>query len=255
MIVISLGWGVQSFALAAMSALGELPPVDAVIHSDTLHERNGTYDFAKRWTPWLIEHGVNVVTVYNKNASPTNEWGGLYLPAFTSNGITDGQLRRQCTYAWKVAPMRKWLQAHRNGETVEQWLGISLDEARRAKPSDVKYIVNRWPLLEMKLTRAGCKAWLLSNGIEVPPKSSCTFCPYHNQAAWRDVKASPEDWAEAIAFDRAIRDKRPPFDLFVHPSRIPLEDIDLRTRQEMGQLELDWDDEIFESCPEGVCML
>ena len=30
--VISLGWGVQSFTLAAMAALGDIPPVDAAIH-------------------------------------------------------------------------------------------------------------------------------------------------------------------------------------------------------------------------------
>ena len=34
------GLGVQSFALAAMSALGVLPPVDAAVHADTSHERS-----------------------------------------------------------------------------------------------------------------------------------------------------------------------------------------------------------------------
>ena len=58
--VISLGWGVQSFALAAMSALGELPPVDAAIHADTTHERRETYEFAATWTPWLEARGVHV---------------------------------------------------------------------------------------------------------------------------------------------------------------------------------------------------
>ena len=42
MIAISLGWGTQSFALAAMSALGELPPVDVAIHADTGYERAAT---------------------------------------------------------------------------------------------------------------------------------------------------------------------------------------------------------------------
>ena len=61
--VISLGWGIQSWALAAMSALGKLPPVDAAIHADTTYERAETYEFAARWTPWLEERGVPVVTV------------------------------------------------------------------------------------------------------------------------------------------------------------------------------------------------
>ena len=44
--IISLGWGVQSWALAAMVALGELEPVDFAIHSDTTWERSDTYQFA-----------------------------------------------------------------------------------------------------------------------------------------------------------------------------------------------------------------
>lgn len=61
--IISLGWGIQSFTLAAMSALGEIEKVDLAINADTTHERQATYEFAKRWTPWLQEHGLNVVTV------------------------------------------------------------------------------------------------------------------------------------------------------------------------------------------------
>lgn len=60
--VISLGWGVQSFTLAAMSALGELEPAIA-IHSDTRREREETYAFAAKWTPWLETRGVQVITV------------------------------------------------------------------------------------------------------------------------------------------------------------------------------------------------
>ena len=44
--VISLGWGVQSWTLAAMVALRELPMVDYAIHADTGHERDGTYRHA-----------------------------------------------------------------------------------------------------------------------------------------------------------------------------------------------------------------
>jgi hypothetical protein len=36
--VLSLGWGIQSFTLAAMVALGELDPLSFAIHADTTHE-------------------------------------------------------------------------------------------------------------------------------------------------------------------------------------------------------------------------
>jgi hypothetical protein len=106
--VISLGWGVQSFTLAAMAALGDLPPVDAALHADTLNERADTYVFARKWTPWLREHGINVVTV-------TNPVGDIfevletpdktYVPAYTVLNGKQGQLNRSvrnvenCTYA------------------------------------------------------------------------------------------------------------------------------------------------------------
>jgi hypothetical protein len=148
-------------------------------------------------------------------------------------------------------PIRRWLQANRNGEPVEQWIGISLDEFRRMKDSDVKYITHRWPLIERRMTRKDCVEWLKAHDLEVPPKSSCVFCPYHNMAGWRDLKASGNgDWQKAVEVDEAIRKVRPPYDLFVHPSRKPLSEIDLRTPQEKGQLELwaNWDEECS-----GVC--
>ena len=73
---LSLGWGVQSFTLAAMVALGDLEPVDVAIHADTTHESKLTYEFAARWTPWLEEHGVRVVTVASTAARITTDRAG-----------------------------------------------------------------------------------------------------------------------------------------------------------------------------------
>jgi len=249
--IISLGWGVQSFTLAAMVALGEFEPIDAAIHADTTHERNNTYLFATRWTPWLEERGVRVMTVQDKSPRVVTDrvGGGIFIPSFTSTPSQNGgQLRRQCTHRWKILPIRRWLQANRNKQTVEQWIGISLDEALRMKPSNVKYIIHRWPLIEKRMTRNDCTRWLQDHGLEVPPKSSCVFCPYHDIHTWHELKASGNgDWSKAVEVDKAIRKVRPPYDLFVHPARVPLEDVDLRTPQEKGQMSL-WDEEC-----DGVC--
>ena len=247
---ISLGWGVQSFTLAAMSALGDLEPVDVAIHADTTHESKLTYEFAARWTPWLEERGVRVVTVSNPTVRITTDrvGGEIWIPAFTDTPTAaGGMLRRQCTHRWKVQPLRRWLQANRNGAQVEQWLGISLDEFQRMKDSDVKFCVNRWPLIERRMTRLNCMTWLDRHGIEIPPKSACTFCPFHSLAEWQRIRQTPEDWHEAVAVDEAIRKVRPPYDLYVHPSRIPLVDVDLRSETDKGQLSL-WDNECA-----GVC--
>lgn len=248
--VLSLGWGVQSFTLAAMAALGDFEKPDYAIHADTTHESILTYQFAAQWGGWLNERGVNVVTVKTEDAQiiTTRRGGGIYIPAYTDlQNKSGGMLRRQCTQRWKIAVMRRWLQAHRDGEPIEQWIGISTDEALRMKPSDVKYITNRWPLIELGMSRKDCTKYLVDNGLPVPPKSACTFCPYHNTAEWRRTKQTPEDWAEAVEIDRKIRKVRPPYDLFVHPSRKPLEEVDLRTEEERGQMRL-WDEECT-----GIC--
>ena len=253
--VLSLGWGVQSFTLAAMAALGDIEPIDAAIHADTTHERSATYEFAAKWTPWLEAHGVRVVTVVSRNAQTVKQVTSVKtdVPAYTysENGARLGQLRRQCTHRWKVQPIRRWLQANRAGQPVTQLLGISRDEWHRAKDSDVKYVTHVWPLLEKNMTRNDCINYLERNGLEVPGKSACVFCPYHNKRAWQDMKLeNGDDWRKAVEVDEAIRKVRPPYDLFVHSSRIPLVEVDLSTPEDHGQLRL-----LNEECDSGYCFL
>lgn len=247
--VLNLGWGIQSFTLAAMVALGELEPIDAAIHADTTHERSATYAFSEKWTPWLVERGVNVVTIKDKSeiVPQRNGYGWPEIPAFAASEM-GGQLQRQCTKRWKIAPIRRWLQEHRRGEHVEQWLGISLDEAERMKPSDVKYITHRWPLIEKRMSRNDCINWLQRNGLEVPVKSSCVFCPYHNRSAWYDMKReNGTDWQKAVEVDEAIRKVHPPYDVFLYRELIPLTQI--RSPQDNGQMDM-----FSEECS-GVCFV
>jgi hypothetical protein len=228
--VISLGWGRQSFTLAAMVALGELPPSDYAIHADTRHEAAGTYAFAEKWTPWLRERGVKVVTVQADNTDPVREdWSNsVMIPAFTRDGTTgsDGQIRRQCTHDWKVMPMRRFIRSvipNPKPGDVESWQGITYDEIERIKTSDVAYIVNQYPLVDRRMTRLDCVSWLNAHGLEVPPKSSCTFCPFHSLNQWQELKrAAGPDWDEAQAVDAEIREQRPPSAIYVHPARRPL---------------------------------
>ena len=252
--IISLGWGVQSMTLAVMAALGDIEPVDYAIHSDTTHERTDTYIYADKYTKWLEDRGVKVVTVSDKSAATkigsVDEYGGVFIPAFTHSleDEVNGTLRRQCTGRWKIAPMRRMIQKLRNGEPVEQWLGISLDEVQRMKPSDVKYITNRYPLIERKMSRWDCKLYLERNGIEIPPRSACVFCPFHSRAEWRDIRDNaPEDWDKAVKIDHAIRKARPPYDLFVNVQRKPLDECDLDNEIDKGQLSL-WDNECSGLC-------
>lgn len=254
MIAISLGWGVQSWTLAALSALGELPRVDVAIHADTTHERSSTYAFAAEWTPWLEQRGVRVVTVQDTRPLPVMDGTWTPLPAYTRANGSDGAIRRQCTNHWKIVPIRRYLQAHRAGQPVELWMGISTDEWTRAKDADVKYITHRYPLLELGMSRADCLRWLEAHALPSPGKSSCTFCPFQAMRSWRDLKrGGGPDWAEAVAVDAAIRDVRPPGQLFVHPARVPLPDaVTIPEDYGMSQGEFNLADA---ECDSGFCFL
>jgi hypothetical protein len=265
--VLSLGWGVQSFTLAAMSALGELEPLDAAIHADTRYERQGTYEFAEKWTPWLRERGVQVETV----RCPEIRGGVTYpngydtgrgmhtslscnIPAFTVNDVGDeGQIRRQCTEEWKLRPFRAAIRSRNlpKGEQAEVWIGISADEFQRAKDADVRYLRHRFPLLERNIDRAGCVGWPVAHGLDVPPKSACVFCPYQNARSFAALKRwGGSDWATALAADEEIRLARPPYALFIHPARIPLaKAVDIP--EDHGYVQTGFDPE--GRCDEGVC--
>ena len=121
-----------------------------------------------------------------------------------------------------------------------------MDEYHRMRSSDVAYITNTYPLVDRRITRADCVAWLTAQRLDIPPKSACTFCPYHSLGAWQQLKnAGGSDWAEAVKVDATIRHKRPLAPIYVHPARQPLE----QAADDNGQLALD----LEIPCDGGVC--
>jgi hypothetical protein len=254
---VSLGWGVQSFTLAAMAAEGELGDARIVaIHADTGHERAATRAFRDEWAPWLESRGVRYEEV-RPIPSRTLEHqlaahSAVTIPAYTLNADgSKGQINRQCTQNWKIRPIEKAIRRDvgRLGEAV-QLLGISLDEIGRARSDEEGRRLRRaYPLLDLRLDRAGCVAWLERHGLPVPRKSACTFCPYQRPDWWRRLRErGGADYEEAVAVDEAIRDARPNCRTFVHPSLRPLKD--LRTAADFGYEQA----ELF-GCDEGYCFV
>ncbi len=258
--VISLGWGVQSWTLAAMVALGEIEPVDLAIHADTYSEKATTYAFIRTWQPWLEQHGVRIVTVGDPVQAVTRvvtAWTDI--PAYTAgNSDRGGMLRRQCTQRWKIEPIRRWLREElkqlgldKTSSVIESWQGISLDEFTRMRTSDVQWIVNRYPLVDMRMTRSDCMTWLEKHGLPAPPKSACVFCPFQNRNAWKELKRNGgADWQRAVEVDAAIRSVRPPNDLFVHPARLPLEQA-VNIPEDSGMVQPG----LLDECDSGYCFV
>ena len=263
--IINLGAGVQSSTMALMAAHGEITPMpDCAIFADTGAEPDGVY----KWLDWL--ESVLPFRVHRAQSGNLREeiLGAMQgknrmdgrPPFFTFSG---GMLNRQCTQDFKIRPIQKKVgelighipRSRWSKEVmVEQWIGISTDEAQRMKSSRNSAVRHRWPLIEAGISRNDCLRWMEDKGYPRPAKSACTFCPYHDDAVWRDMKANdPESFADAVRIDEAIRPgmagpRRPKADQwFVHRSLKPLAEVDFRTPEEAGQQSM------FGNECEGMC--
>lgn len=277
--VISEGWGVQSFTLAALEAMrgcacdvcqryaAAFPqPIAYAVHSDTSFERAETYTFAAQWTPWLESHGVPVVTVSDPKAhfilkqSSTSDGQYTIMPVFTlAEDGKRGQLRRQCTSRWKIEPLHKWLgqELKRRGMTkqagiVIQYLGISLDEWERMKDSPVMWIQNVYPLVDLRMTRNDCLRWLEAHDLPSPGKSACAQCPFHSRAYWQEMKReNGPDWQAAVNADAQLRATGKTW--YLHSDRIPLTEA-VTLPGDDGQLWM-FDEDNEPTCDSGHCFV
>ncbi len=264
--VLSLGAGVQSTTLALLAKHGEIGPMpDAAIFADTQAEPAGVYAHL-RWLTPLLPFPVHVVTagdlraqILSASAGRTRNDGRPPLFIRNPNGGR-GILRRQCTDRFKIIPIEREVRrllGLRRGQhwpkepVVEQWVGISMDEILRIKPSRRPAIVRRHPLVEIGMTRAGCKLWMTEHGYPEPPRSACTFCPFHNDVDWRRMKREdPESFADACAIDQAVRSKNyigQVGEAYLHYSLVPLAEVDFSTPEERGQINM------FNNECEGIC--
>jgi hypothetical protein len=267
--VISLGAGVQSSTMALMAAHGEITPMpDLAIFADTQDEPDSVY----RWLEWLkkqLPFPVETVTSGQLSAKSLDmrvtkdgrKFSKVDIPFFTLNSdFSIGKItHRSCTYDFKIKPIIKQLRSYCQKRRKEDrvlacsWIGISLDEVNRMKPSRESWIEHRWPLVEKRMTRQSCIDWMLSHGYPQPPRSSCVYCPFHSNAEWRRLQRDePEAFARAVEFEKQLQAAKESTDNFkttpfLHRTCKPIDTIDFRTDVEKGQMTL-WDDEC-----EGMC--
>lgn len=248
--ILSLGAGVQSSTMALMAAKGEIGPMPRFgVFADTQDEPQAVYDYLAYLTP-LLPFPVHIVT-RSRLSDNLFQWGFSQIPCFTLNGQNNpAKGKRQCTKHWKVVPVnretrrrlgffRKRLKPH----TVTMWQGISTDEASRMRDNREEWILNRYPLVELGMSRRDCLHWMKANGYAEPPKSACTYCPLKRNDQWQAFKNSGgAEWGQIVAIDRRLNERGE----FLHSSCRPIDQIDFVKTPERVQLPL------LAEC-EGMC--
>lgn len=257
-IYLSLGAGVQSTAMLAMSDRGDygVPRADVAVFADTHAEPRYVYEHLEK-LKGLVTIPIHVAS---KGSLEAEIMSGkrMELPAFTESDSGGGMVRRQCTRDYKVYPIQRWVRSYlgytrgqRMKHDVICMVGISVDEIQRAKPSQDAWITRIHPLIDADLRRKECMAYLEKIGWPVPKKSSCVFCPYHDAAAWRDLKENyPQEWERAVKIDHAIRNSsaagisKP---VYLHRSMKPLDEVEFKPAHTTPLF-----DSFTEEC-EGMC--
>jgi hypothetical protein len=243
--VISLGAGVQSTTMALMAAADDIGPMpDCAIFADTQWEPRAVYAHLD-WLEGVLPFPVYRVSLGNLKEAVT-KGGFSSVPFYTAGGLG----ARQCTYQYKLRPLYRRVRELLGGKTpkggCEMWVGISTDEMIRMKDSRVQYIKNRFPLVEAGMKRHDCLRWMDEHGYPTAPRSACLGCPFKRDSEWRQTRDGPQDeWLATVEADKQIRaaSGKPQF---MHRSLKPLDEVDLSTAEDHGQLN-------FLSECEGMC--
>lgn len=233
MIVQSMGYGVQSVTISAMSCLGDLPMPNYAIFSDPGWESAATYAYKAWFEVWAKERGLEIAAVSNGNLreDAIANKRGAQVPLYSLLGQERGMVNRQCTAEYKIKPIRNEIKRRlgiKSGSEVKEpvtlVLGISLDEAIRMKDSPLGWIRHEYPLVDKRMTRGDCERYLEAHGIPRPPKSACIGCPFRSDDAWKALSA--DEMAEAVAFDEKIRTRKGmDSQFFLHAQRVPLSQV------------------------------
>lgn len=246
--------------MALMAACGEIKPMpSAAIFADTQAEPESVY----RWLDWLemqlpfpvyrVSRGSLTEAALRVRQRKDGAGGHTQnlIPAHVLKpGQLPGFMGRACTGDFKVRVLEaaaRIIGGVKRGQkslAVVQWIGISLDEAHRMKPSRLAWSRHEWPLIDLRMKRHDCLRWMEAKGYPKPPRSACVYCPFHSDAEWRRLRdEEPKEFERAAQFERDLQAaSRQNVKLrgipFLHGSLKPLGEIDFSSDIERGQGEL-----------------
>ena len=173
--VLSLGAGVQSTVLALMAEHGDfgLPKPDIAIFADTQWEPRAVYEHLE-WLKTQVSFEIKTVTAGNikenlRNGVMPDNSKFIGIPIFLAKDDGEfGLMRRQCTTQYKLKPIHQEIRRSLGlkprqpvpmDSKIEMWVGISVDEIARAKPTQERWIDKKFPLIELGLSRAQLHKW------------------------------------------------------------------------------------------------
>jgi hypothetical protein len=229
--IISYGAGTQSTALLLMGLTDELHArPDFAVFADTGGEPKEVYDYLALIKDYVKkEFDFDIITVKNKtnivedllNPQISKKTGNTYItsppPLFVKRNDNGNifMMNRNCTGTYKINPFHRYVkrkfnikrQNPKQFKMIELWMGISMDEMQRMRESQDWYAFIRYPLIEMEMVRNESIKFVERFGLPTPPRSACTFCPYHNNNEWKRIKKNfPDEFQKVIRLEEKLQE-------------------------------------------------
>lgn len=232
--ILSCGAGMQSTALALMSCENkkeikykEVPIYDAVIFCDLGSEPIWVYkqvDFIKNACEDAeIPFYILDTHLHQDYLNNFGKRRVVSIPFWSvdENG-KKGKMMRNCTLDYKINEIIKFVKYKLLGyakyqrvknedlKAHEMHLGFSLEEKHRCKENKHKMFVNKFPLVDMELTRADNYKYILEKWGLDTKASACCFCPFHTNYFFEYMKDNhKEQYQSILEFDEMLEREQP----------------------------------------------
>lgn len=245
--VLSCGAGQQSTALALMSCdnvvhPGKFPLVpvyDAILFCDLGGEREWVYrqvEFIRKQCekyeiPFYILRDKNLKEDYMENYG-VKRVTTVPFWSIDENG-KKAKMTRHCTIDYKIIQMQnfvRWqLLGYKKGQRTkpediqahEMHIGFTYEEQQRIFDSKHKLFINKFPMVDMGLTRADNYAYVRETWKLETKGSACLFCPFHTNYFFEECKKScMKDYKTILAFDKKLEDGIPNTKIGVPNSKV-----------------------------------
>jgi hypothetical protein len=201
-LVVCFGGGVNSAAmLVGMASHGITP--DLILFADTGGEKPATYAAVDSWSEWAQSKGMPLINKVKANSiDGTLEGSCLKLRVLPS--IAYGF--KTCSQRWKLEPQEKYTRAWMRAKGITQFtkaIGIDAGEPHRVKHYADDCSESWFPLVEWGWGRTECESAIRKEGLPVPVKSSCFFCPSMKKGEVLELKADhPDLFWRAVGMER-----------------------------------------------------
>jgi len=192
---ISYGGGVNSTAMI-IHLLNSARHFDEIVFADTEAENPETYEYMDYFeSRYLVPKGYRLERITTKDMGIRDV---NLLQFFQRYSFIPHRTVRICTVEFKIKPIMKYYE-----KPCVQLIGIDAGEAHRAKPSRNKEVTSEFPLLDAGITRKQCLEIIASEGLCLPRKSGCYFCPFARIAHYRELhKKHPELFEQIIELEQ-----------------------------------------------------